>query len=265
MVGQNVTNIQWWFAPGSVDENATQLTESSKYTLVPTVSAEGLEVQLTISDLGDEDVGTYWCQASVEDKSGLQLLSTSESVELQEMSWFEMNLITNKCMHVLRNADTRCASILITPPSSVITTTQLPDSPTHSSVVYPSPSPAPEPVSATAPSGLFQTSSIILYAVLGLVGFLAIACVLLIIIVAMLCRRKCARHNMKGKKYSVYNCNYNVVDLPHIISIYSVTVCAFGKSVSKVKAWLGIELLYHTWQFVKGMANLMHHRSNLSL
>ena len=226
MVGQNVTNIQWWFAPGFVDENATQLTESSKYKLEPTASAEGLEVQLTVNDLGDEDVGTYWCQASVEDKSGLQLLSTSESVELQEMSWFESNFIMNKCMHVLRNSDIRCASILVTPPSSVTTTTtQLPDSPTlSSSVVYPSPSPTPktytvspqlpttQPVSATAPSGLFQTSSIILYAVLGLVGFLAIACVLLIIVVAMLCRRKCARHNMKGKKYSVYNnCNYNVI------------------------------------------------------
>ena len=147
-----------------------------------------------------------------------------------------MNLIANKCMHVLRNSDIRCASILVTPPSSVTTTTtRLPDSPTlSSSVVYPSPSPATEtytvspqlpttqPVSATAPSGLFQTSSIILYAVLGLVGFLAIACVLLIIVVAMLCRRKCARHNMKGKKYSVYNCNYNVIDLPHILSMYSV-------------------------------------------
>lgn len=222
VVGQNVTDIQWWFAPGFIDENATQLTESPKYTLVPTVSAEGLEVQLTVNDLGDEDVGTYWCQASVEDKNGVQLLSTSESVELQEMSWFESNLITNKCMRVLRNSDIRCASILVTPPSSVTTTTQLPDSPTlSSSSLYPSPSSAPgthtetvstqlpttQPVSATVPSGLFQTSSIILYAVLGLVGFLAVACVLLIVIVAVLCRRKCASRNMKSKKYSVYNCS----------------------------------------------------------
>jgi hypothetical protein len=143
VVGQNVTEIQWWFAPGFIDENATSLTENSKYTLVPTVSAEGLEVQLTVNDLGDEDVGTYWCQASVEDKSGVQLLTTSESVELQEMSWFESNFLLNKC-RVLRNSDIRCASILVTPPPSVTTTT-LPDTPTpSSSVLYTSPSSAPE-------------------------------------------------------------------------------------------------------------------------
>ncbi len=243
MVGQNVTEIQWWFAPGFINENATQLGESSKYTLVPTVSAEGLEVQLTVNDLGDEDVGTYWCQASVEDKSGVQLLTTSESVELEEMSWFETNYITNKCVRVLRNSDIRCASILVTPPPSVTTTT-LPDSPTpSSSVLYPSPSSAPEigtetvstqlpttqPVSATMPSGLFETSSIILYAVLGLVGFLAIACVLLIIIVAMLCRRKCASRNMKSKKYISLSIS---IDLPHIISIYNVCFSFISKSLA---------------------------------
>lgn len=210
VLGQNITDIQWWFAPGSVEENGIQLTNSSKYTLVPTVLAEGLEVQLTVNDLGDEDAGTYWCQASVEDMHGVQLLSTSESVELQEPRWFESNFITNKCMRVLRNSDTRCASILVTPPS---VTTTLPEPSLSSSVLYPSPSSTPEthtetvtqlpttqPVSATpSSSGLFQTSSVILYAVLGLVGFLAIACVLLIVIVAVLCRRKCASRNMKSK------------------------------------------------------------------
>lgn len=205
VVGQNVTDIQWWFAPGSVEEHATQLTESSKYTLVPKTSLEGLEVQLTVNDLGDEDVGTYWCQASVEDKHGVQLLSASESVELEEMNWFEVNLINNECMTILRNSDARCASILVTPPSA---TTTLPE-PTLS----PSPSPEahtgivtqlwttsqPVPVSATPP-GLFQTSSIILYAVLGLVGFLAIACVLLIVVVTVLCRRRCASRNVKGRQ-----------------------------------------------------------------
>jgi hypothetical protein len=218
VVGQNVTEIQWWFAPGSIDENATQLTESSKYTLEPEVSAEGLGVQLRVNDLGDEDVGTYWCQASVEDKSGMQLLTTSESVELREMNWFNSISDMVACMGVLRNSNIRCASILVTPPPSVTTTT-LPDTPTpSSSALYPSPSSAPEirtetistqlpTTQPTMPSGLFETSSIILYAVLGLVGFLAIACVLLIVIVALLCRRKCASRNMKSKRSVTYHIN----------------------------------------------------------
>ena len=226
VIGQNITDIQWWFAPGSIDDNATQLTASSKYTLVPTDSAEGLEVQLTVNNLGDGDAGTYWCQAAVEDKHGVQLLSTSESVVLEDMDWFEANFILNRCMHVLKNSDIRCASILVTPPSA---TTTLPEPTLSSSIVYHSPSlspssslypsplsvpetyaetiytqlPTTQPASATPPSGLFQTSSVILYAVLGLVGFLAIACVILIAVVAVLCRRKCASRNMKGTQYII--------------------------------------------------------------
>ena len=214
VIGQNITDIQWWFAPGSIDDNATQLTASSKYALVPTDSAEGLEVQLTVNDLGDGDAGTYWCQAAVEDKLGVQLLSTSESVVLEDMNWFETNIILNKCRHVLRNSDIRCASILVTPPSA---TTTLPEPTLSSSIVYHSPSLSPssslypsplsatttQSASATPPSGLFQTSSVILYAVLGLVGFLAIACVILIAVVAVLCRRKCASRNMKGTQYII--------------------------------------------------------------
>lgn len=212
-LGKNITDIQWWFAPDSVEENATQMTESSKYTLEPKILTEGLEMLVTVNDLGAEDVGTYWCQASVEDKNGVQLLSRSESVQLEEESYFSSQYISNPCTFVLRNSDIRCASILITPPT---VTTTLPEPSLSSSILYPSPSPlsSPEtsissetaatqipttqPVSAT-PSGMFQTSSVILYAVLGLVGFLAIACVLLIVIVVVLCRRKCASRDIKSK------------------------------------------------------------------
>lgn len=211
-LGKNITDIQWWFAPDSIEENAIQITESSNYTLVPKNLTEGFQVQLTVNNLGAEDVGTYWCQASVEDMHGVQLLSRSESLKLEEESYFDSQLIDNKCAIVLRNSVIRCASILITPPT---VTTTLPE-PSLSSTLYPSPSSSPETSTETAtqlpttqtvsatPSGLFQTSSVILYAVLGLVGFLAIACVLLIVIVVVLCRRKCASRDIKSG-YNLYS------------------------------------------------------------
>ena len=212
VTGKNVTDIQWWLAPGSVEENATQLTESSKYTLEPKILSNGLEIELTVNNLGAEDVGTYWCQASVEDAHGVQLLSTSESVKLEEESYFDSQFINNKCTFTLRNSDIRCASILFTPPSVTTTLPEPSVSSVASSVLYPSPTPealietasqlpTTQPLSATSssPKAQLQTSSIILYAVLGLVGFLAVVCVLLTVVVVVLCRRKCASRNMKGE------------------------------------------------------------------
>ena len=211
VLGQNVVDIQWWFAPDSVEENATELMQSSKYTLTPKILSddqEGLEVQLTISRLGDEDVGTYWCQATVEDAHGIQLLSASESVELMEESRYDEYLIQNECTFVLKNSDFRCATILVTPP---MMTTTLPEPSISTSTLRPSFTSLPETFTSqrptaglvsdfpTNPGALLQTSSIILYSVLGLVGFLVVACILLIVIVVMLCRRKCAKRNLKGK------------------------------------------------------------------
>ena len=213
VLGQNINDIQWWFSPGRLEvENATQLTNSSKYALNRKLVTNGLEIKLTVRNLGDEDVGRYWCQASVADMDGVQLLSTSESVELEDKDYFESQLITNACHFVLRNSAFRCASVLV-PPAMPTTppepSTPYPSSsPTPSSMPSPSPSPPPTTLPPTSPpnltpplptKSLFETSAGILYAVLGLVGFLAIACILLIVVVILLCRRRCARRDIDSK------------------------------------------------------------------
>ena len=206
VLGQNITSIQWWFASDFDEDYAVLIMNSSKYSLRQLEVVGGLEVQLTIQNLDDGDSGTYWCQASVVDAHGVQLLSTSESIMLQERSGF--GGIENGCNYELKNSDQRCASILVTETVSVVPTT-FPEPHVSSSSVsltyYPSPTNFPssmgnEPTVPLPPTyDIFEGSSVILYVVLGLVGFLAFVCLLLTVIVIVLCRRRCAQADIKSE------------------------------------------------------------------
>lgn len=192
----------------------------TKYALSGMAVEGGLAMQLTIKDLGEGDAGTYWCQASVVDARGVQLLSTSESLILEDREYFDTLGILLPCGGItLKNSKFKCASVLVTETASVLVTetasvvpTTLPEPTTSPHSTPPSIPPLtshPSPSTLSPPSqevpkapGLFESSSSILYAVLGLVGFLAIVCFLLVIIVVVLCRRKCGRGNTKGERCS---------------------------------------------------------------
>ena len=211
VLGQNVTSIWWWFASSSdEDDDAVLLTNSSKYSLRQLEVVGGLEVRLSVQNLDDGDAGMYWCQASVVDVHGVQLLSTSETVMLQDRDSFEG--IGNGCTFEVKNSDTRCASILVTKTVSVVPTTFPEPHVSPSSVSptsYPSTTNFPSSMSTHPPSeptvlhpptrDIFEESSAILYSVLGLVGCLAFVCLLLIVIVIVLCRRRCAQADIKSK------------------------------------------------------------------
>ena len=225
VLGQNVTDIKWWFAPGFEEEDATILTNSSKHFLNRMLVAGGLEVQLTVRDLDDEDVGTYWCQASAIDSHGVQLLSTSEVVFLQAKDYF--GDIPNSCNFFLMNAGTRCASILVTETVSVVpTTSPEPFTSSVSLTSQPTPTNLPSlfgthppsiPTAVVPPTwSILEGSSGILYAVLGLVGFLAIVCISLTVIVVVLCRRRCAKAEIKGEDSVLHDWSYVWVH-PHFV------------------------------------------------
>ena len=206
VIGENVTDIQWWFAPSISDDGEHKLlTNGSKYALRRIPVEGGLEMQLTVRDLGGGDVGLYWCQASVVDALGVQLLSTSEAVPLNDQEDFMEDAFP--CNFIPKNSQRRCASIIITETASVAPTS-LPEPSSSSSSSPPlTTSPAPTslppsspPVSVSPPpQSLLGGSSVILYAVLGLVGFLAVVCVSLCVIVIILCRRRCSRAAQKSE------------------------------------------------------------------
>lgn len=210
VLGQNITSIQWWFASGSDEDDAVVLTNSTKYFLRQLQVVGGLEVQLSVQNLDNDDSGMYWCQASVVDVHGVQLLSTSETIMLQDKEWFEG--IENGCNFELKNSDTRCASILVTETVSVVPTTfpephVLPSSVSPTSYLSPTnfpwsigTHPPNEPTVHRPPNrDIFEGSRAILYSVLGLVGCLVVVCLLLIVIVIVLCRRRCAQADIKSK------------------------------------------------------------------
>ena len=220
VIGDDVTDIQWWYAPSYEEGERTRLKNSSNYTIEPVYVDGVLEMRLTVHNLNDDDVGSYWCQASVIDAHGLQLLSTSEALVLMDEDSFEG--IDNGCNFILKSANTRCASILVTKTVSVAPTTfyEPTTTPSLPPTTQPSPTTLPPPTTPTFPQrppslfessspttptfpqrppSLFESSSGILYAVLGLVGFLAIVCVLLVVIVIVLCRRRCGKADIKGE------------------------------------------------------------------
>ena len=59
--------------------------------------------------------------------------------------------------------------------------------------------PTEQSTTATFPRNPSQSSELILYAVLGLVGFLILICVSLAVVILILCRKRCQRIGLEGK------------------------------------------------------------------
>ena len=110
------------------------------------------------------------------------------------------------------------SSLSITLPSVVATTTQLQSSDASSSTLSPVPTlmvtittdssstdfntastPTEQSTTVTFPRNPSQSSELILYAVLGLVGFLILICVSLAVVILILCRKRCQRIGLEGK------------------------------------------------------------------
>lgn len=268
VLGPSVRRVQWYFSPAD-DESTNLLSNSSKYTLTPVAIQNGAGVRLTVNNLTEEmDSGSYWCQAYVVDSSFI--LSESIVFELRETSFYFPLTCRGR---ILRNSETRCATVMEAPtlelvttaysstvstPSSsvqpslssifsaqdsaspnllpaVISTTILPQvsdglSPSillnltpiptsivtqlpvlsHTTMVHEPTNPSPTDLStASIPTELntaitfpnsIQSSDIILYAVLGLVGFLILICVSLAVVILILCRKRCQKVGLEGEE-----------------------------------------------------------------
>ena len=180
-MGPNVGEIRWYFSTTSstIDENTNLLTNSSKYTLVPVTIMNGAGVRLTVHNLTEgEDTGYYWCQAYVSDSS--QILSESSAFLLRDQTSY----LDFPCPGIFRNGNTKCATLMEVPTESP---TDLVSTPTEQSTTV------------TPPRNPSQSSELILYSVLGLVGFLILICVSLAVVILILCRKRCQRIGLEGK------------------------------------------------------------------
>ena len=194
MTGHNLHRIQWYFSASNIenifDEDALEITNSSKYTLTKKNSEGELTVALTINDLNeDNDTGTYWCRGFLLDGT---MLSSSNSLELKSSDMY-LPLV---CPHsTLKYSMSMCAQSIVTTPvvSSIsspqpLPTNELPFRTTH---VY---------LDTTSPSELNHLP--ILYIIVGFVGFLIFICIVLAFIVCFLCKRV----GSKGKLRRIMIC-----------------------------------------------------------
>ena len=202
IVGEDVIEIRWYYSSSDSRTNPMQLINSTKYTLSPHTNNGNTGVQLTVHDLNvAEDMGSYWCQGVVPDGS----LTTSDVFELFD----ETEYHNFPCNQILRRSSTTCASIIRL--SSVTTTqapplTTLPQTTPPETTTHPTLSPTPlfitkqettstivstEFTAPTSPGPMYVSDSqLVLYVVLGLVGFLGIVCVALGVVIVLLCRRR---------------------------------------------------------------------------
>ncbi len=197
IIGADVNEIRWYFSPDNTNENRVLLTNSTKYELSP-YRGEGnnTALLLTINDLNAIDVGFYWCQGIVPDGS----LTRSISFELwNETEYF----FPRPCDFILRRSVPTCASVILSttapPPTTLPQTTHPPTTtPLHTPVFTTD----QEVTSQAVPVKIFEIteSELVLYVVLGLVGFLAIICFTLGIVIVLLCRRRCQENYGTGNK-----------------------------------------------------------------
>lgn len=241
VTGPDVVKVRWYynteFNIGSIlHEGTIYLANSSKHLQMNHSISGGVGLTLTISNLTDNDAGSYWCQPFAAD--GSFYLSASSSLSIRKEEFY--GEIPFECIRrALRNAETGCATtrdfpepVSTIPPSSFVdavlssisaTTSSLPLSSLPSTTSTYSPSPTPHAESPSALSGLNSSASsssspsselptarpesnisqIILYAVLGLVGFLAIICILLCIIIVRLCRKRSQKIGLEGEHRAI--------------------------------------------------------------
>lgn len=203
--------------------NTVALSNSDKYVLNNHTEGLTTGVQLTVLKLTEQDMGFYWCQGIVTDG----LLSMSNAFELLNQMGY---LAGTPCMGVIRNSNVECARFSLTTTPPPLPTTLPP--PTTQLHVITTPPPLQTPVLITTEKAIstasntettskgdtgtehqpitdFTTDSlfsvqngdsdIILYAVLGLVGFLGVICCALGVVIILLCRKKWLKDNVNGE------------------------------------------------------------------
>lgn len=181
-------------------EDVLHIINDTKYTLLSVSSSELLRVTLVVHNLNEEnDTGTYYCRAFLQDGT---VLDSPNYLELKESDAYSEG-ITCPPNLVVKSSMSVCAIPYITTTPGVSTTsspspTPSP-SPTYSSTVLRPTTPSHiaattrsvASTNATVSLPTMATSSPvpILYIIIGLVGFLAILCVIMGFVICLMWRK----------------------------------------------------------------------------
>ncbi len=208
ITGSDIIEIRWYFSHSNNSLfNSTLLTNSTKHQLLPHTEGGTSGLQLTIHRLTEaEDTGSYWCQGIVPDGS----LTTSDTFELRAEE--EYMFFSFPCRTILRRSNPSCASVIqlptVPPPTTLTQTTPphttLQPTPLHTPIPVtnnPETTPFATTIDVTqyTPPFLVSDSQLILYVVLGLVGFLGVICMALGVVIVLLCRRRCQENSLNGE------------------------------------------------------------------